>query len=118
MPLSEASLTIPLDSLVALPPGAAYTRKDGQANLTVTYERKGSQPGKLNVKASCDSLMLVCEEYLEIISSLRNTIRQMESQAEVVEKPPVNYWEYIIYFLAGLVTGAVLTVITLTIKRK
>lgn len=118
VPLSETSLRIPLDDLLALPSGAVFTSSDGQASVTLSHEKGGDgQAGVIIAHAQCDSLMLVTEEYLETIRSLRNTIEQMESQAEVVEEPTTNGWKYVLYFMAGLVTGAVLTVITLNFRK-
>lgn len=72
VPKSEVSLAISPDSLHSLPPGASYSGRNGQASVKVMLKAAtATEPEKIYVYATCDSLQLQCESYERTIRNLR-----------------------------------------------
>lgn len=68
-------MTIASDSLRRLPEGAVYADKSGQARVEVSRKAAtATEPERIYVYASCDSLALQCERY-------ERTIRNMQRSA-------------------------------------
>ena len=115
VPLSEVILDIPTDSLFGLPPGAAYTKKSGQARISVNLvrESRGNNGSvvsgtRLIVVGTCDSLQLQGDEYEKTIVSLKKKLQRMESQNKsseektVKRKKPPSYFLLLMLFAAGI----------------
>lgn len=123
VPKSEVTLTIPTDSLRRLPSGAVYTGRNGQANVHVSrVAATRDEPERIYVYASCDSLQLQCEryertirnlhiEYGEMLSAMYAQLEESHSQEEVSEKPPNGIGTRIKWYLAGLLSGIIVTII-------
>lgn len=123
VPKSEVSLTIPTESLLSLPAGAGYTGRNGQANVHVSrVAATRDEPERIYVYASYDSLQLQCEryertirnlhsEYGEMLSVLYAQLAESHSQDEVKEKPPNGIGTSLKWYLAGLLSGIIGTII-------
>ncbi|WP_281818330.1 hypothetical protein [Parabacteroides goldsteinii] len=98
VPPSLAELTIPMDSLRKLPEGAAYTKKSGQATLTLKIKGDSVQG-----TASCDSLQQQVFELQEQLHQARDRLEQ--SQTEI--KPAANPLKHYLY---GVLTGIILVI--------
>lgn len=124
VPKSEVSLTIATDSLRRLPAGASYSERSGQASVKVTRRAAtDTEPEYIYVYATCDSLLLQCERYERTIRSLHKdygeqlngmVTRLAEARQEVQElkeKPPNGIGTALKWYLAGLVSGIIGTII-------
>lgn len=117
VPMSSVSLTLNLDTLHKLPPGAGYMAKQGQANVKVTrIAPTENNPERLVVESSCDSLELVCTNYSKTISTLKRQLQSAENKnsemKEVAEERYRNMIRFaLLYIMAGVLTGAFITMI-------
>jgi hypothetical protein len=124
VPMSEVSLTIATDSLRRLPVGASYSERSGQASVKVSRKAAtATEPEYIYVYATCDSLQLQCERYERTIRNLHKDygeqlnglkIRLAESKQELQEleeKPPNPIGTALKWYLAGLVSGIIGTII-------
>ena len=120
-------LTIPLDSLLRLPEGASYTARSGRAHVSVSLRRTGdvgtaqqrrTEPGGMTVyvESGCDSLARLCsyyEEENERLSVANSHQTATMSTKENEEKTSARVWlELLSTFIAGLLLGGVITLIT------
>ena len=100
-------MSIPVDSLRKLPPGAAYEKKSGQAGLKLAYNN-----GNIQASASCDSLQYLVYTYEETIDRLTKENAELREQI----KPPENPLKWYLY---GVLAGVIITVsIILFIKYR
>ena len=76
---SEARMTLPMVQLAALPEGAGYSARSGQATASVTRGRGDS----LIITSTCDSLARQVISLTEELTRIRN-----ETGEEVEEPPP------------------------------
>lgn len=108
VPMETVTLTIAADSLRKLPVGASYSARSGRASVEV---RKGRTADTLVVYASCDSLQRMVEEYERRLKSHSKETEESKETTETAEtrKPPDRWWAYMATFIAGLVSGAVIT---------
>ena len=117
VPMSKVSLTLNVDSLRLLPPGAGYTARQGQAHVNVTRRaRTAKEPEQLVIESGCDSLELVCAIYSKTIRTLKRQLQAVSSfSSEQTEatKERSAYGVKIMFFtfLAGLVAGIVFILI-------
>lgn len=124
VPMSAVTLTIATDSLRSLPAGASYSERSGQASVKVSRKAAtATEPEYIYVYASCDSLQLQCERYERTIRSLHKDYgeqlngmltRLAEARQEVQElkeKPPNGIGTALKWYLAGLVSGIIGTII-------
>lgn len=89
VPESKVTLSIPVDSVLALPTGASYSQKSGQARVNIRRETVAGDQGEvIVVEATCDSLQLVCEEYMRTIQSLKKELAaaQHDSSEQMVKR--------------------------------
>lgn len=98
-----------MDSLRKLPEGAAYTKKSGQATLTLKVKGDSIQG-----IASCDSLRQLVFELEEQLHEARDRLEQAEKVAEPVAIP---FWERFKWFLTGTLTGVILVIIIKKIRK-
>ena len=119
VPMSEVEMSIPIDSLLLLPPAASYSVKSGQANAKVS--REGSN---VIIYASCDSLDRLVTYYRKESQSYKRRYEDLALTHKALEQTVVeessNKIKTLFSGLAmGLVAGAVITtVINHLIKRK
>lgn len=121
VPMSAVTLTIATDSLRSLPIGASYTDRSGQASVSVLRKAAtATEPEYIYVYASCDSLELQCERYERTIRTLHRDYGErmnemhvglMASSQEVVEKPPNAIKTALKWYLYGLLSGILATII-------
>lgn len=119
VPADSLTLTMPLDSLLDLPQGAVYVKDSGRAHARVTVSRPEGKPAVVYVSAWCDSLARLVASYesssLTSSSADMRTERAQNDIQTVSEHPPNTIRKLIISFIAGILTGAVTTII---IRRK
>lgn len=125
VPMSAVSLTLPADSLRQLPPGAAYTARQGQASVKVSRKAPTAQePERIVIEAGCDSLELVCARYAKTISTLKRQLKiasdsKAEHKEEAKESTGNGFLMRLKYFLAGLLAGVIGIVYTfIKLKKK
>lgn len=81
IPPSQVSLTIPVDSLPALPQGASYHGRSGQAGIEVS--RQGDQ---ILVTGTCDSLEREVEYYSDLYCETLQQLHEQQQRFQTVEK--------------------------------
>lgn len=106
VPESKVTLSIPVDSVLALPTGASYSQKSGQARVNIRRGTVAGDQGEvIVVEATCDSLQLVCEEYMRTIQSLKKELAaaQHDSKSEqMVKRGSDGVRMVVVFVLAGL----------------
>lgn len=112
VPMSEVTLTLRADSLFELPSGASYHAKSGRATLDVS---KGTEPGTIVVYASCDSLQRLVEYYERLAGEYKASLDRRTEEVKEEKKPPNVWWKILGAFIAGWLSG---TVVTLIIKKR
>lgn len=105
IPSSLAELTIPTDSLRKLPEGAAYTKKSGQATLTLKVKGDSIQG-----TASCDSLQ---QQVFNLEEELHQARDRLEQQETIKEPPEFTFKCY----LSGIITGIISFIIFQFIRK-
>lgn len=95
---SLAELTIPMDSLRKLPEGAAYTKKSGQATLTLQL-----QGDSIHGIATCDSLQQSVFLLEEELHQARDRLKQSQTERKPAPNPLKPY-------LYGVLTGFILSI--------
>ena len=131
VPMSSVTLTIATDSLRSLPAGASYSERSGQASVKVTRRAAtATEPEYIYVYATCDSLQLQCERYERYIRNLHKDYGEQlngmvtrlaearQAVQEVKEKPPNVIGTALKWYLAGLVSGIIGTIIIFIKLRK
>lgn len=108
LPASALTLKIPAADLLALPAGASYHGKNGQAGVDVT-----SRGDTLVVTSTCDSLQRLALWYEEELTRIRG---DTVSVAEASETDSGRRFDpvktVLIAFIAGVASGIVLTLLT------
>lgn len=112
VPKSEVTLTLRADSLLELPSGSSYHAKSGRATLDVS---KGAEPGTIVVYASCDSLQQLVYYYEQLASKYKASLERQAEEVKEEKKPPNVWWRIFGAFIAGWLSG---TVVTLIIKKR
>lgn len=109
IPLSRATLRIPLDSLRRLPGGAIYQERDGRATVSATVK-----DGMLVVHAECDSLQQLVYELEERLSAQR----EQATTREEIKAPIGNFRTRLKWYSSGLLTGLIAALLWTRRKRK
>jgi hypothetical protein len=79
-------LTLKIDSIIALPVGAKYENKQGQATVTVQL----SESGVLTASANCDSLTFLVDELRTEIYHLNKEKTDFTSESNETKIVEVN----------------------------
>lgn len=87
-----------MDSLRRLPEGAAYTKKTGQATLTLKVKGDSIQG-----TASCDSLQQAVFHLEEQLYQARDRLEQQQTETKPAANPLKHY-------LCGVLTGVILAI--------
>lgn len=107
-------IAVSVDSLLKLPEGAAYTKRSGQANIKVV-----THGDTVYVTGTCDSLQRQVEYYEALYHTARDALEQHESQYQQERKQRTNPAKIaLVFFIAGLFTGSITTIIIITKRRK
>lgn len=104
IPVEKAPLIIPIANLHNLPTGARFMAKEGRA--TAEVEVKGDT---LYVTATCDSLQQLVLQYEKELTYLRDKTEDVKEQSKSAF--PFKW------FLIGVLTGFILTIIGLIFKK-
>lgn len=97
IPSSIVQLTIPTDSLRKLPEGAAYTKKSGQATLTLKVKGDSIQG-----TASCDSLQQQVISLEEELHHARDRLEQVNKESKPAVIPFLVKFKW---YLTGILTA-------------
>lgn len=109
IPSSLAQLTVPMGSLCKLPSGASYTAQSGQAALKLVYDK-----GNILASASCDSLQ---EVVYNLEEELHRTYFGQEERQKKEEPVICTIWTKLKWYLSGVLTVIILTIIIQTIQK-
>lgn len=129
VPKSEVKLTIAADSLRNLPVGAVWREHSGQASVEVSRRAATeTEPERIVVYASCDSLVLQCERYERQIRNLSFVNSELLSELaatsssrkeEVREKATNGVVTSLKWFFAGMIIGIIsITIILSNLKNR
>ena len=108
VPESKVEMVIPVENLHNLPPGAAYTDKNGQANVKVT-----ARNDSLYVAASCDRLQVQCERYEKELTRIRS-----DTDRQVTEIKKNSVQTLFKWCLTGFLAGIISTITIIIIKKR
>lgn len=113
IPMSVATLSVPSTKLAALPLGAGYSVKSGQAMVNITKGENDS----LIITATCDSLARQVILLTEELTRIRNETQTKEKPPQVVNEPTGWQWFWI---RTGQLAaaGVILLVIKRTLKKR
>lgn len=113
VPMSAVSLTLNMDSLHLLPPGAGYTAQQGRAHVKVS-RKAGTElePEQIVIEACCDSLELVCARYAKTVSKLKQQLKiasdsKTEHKEEAKKSASSDFLMRLKYYLAGVLAGVI-----------
>lgn len=107
-------MAVSVDSLLKLPAGAAYTRRSGQANIKVA-----THGDTVYITGTCDSLQRQVEYYEALYHTARDALEQQHEQYQQERKLRTNPANIALaFFIAGLFTGSITTIIIITKRRK
>ena len=112
VPQDQVHLIIPLDSIGRLPSGASFNNKKGRANVKASL---GKQDDKdvIIIDASCDSLQMLCLYYEEQNKKLTRQNAELSNAIKTEKEPCSNPVKVAIFsFIAGLISGIVITIKT------
>jgi hypothetical protein len=91
VPPARATLDLTIDSIVALPTGAKFSKTDGRATVTVQKTKSG-----IEATASCDSLNVLVEELRTEVTRLRNEQSDYKSEVDeeiTTEGNRLSWWQ-------------------------
>lgn len=119
VPEETVRLTIATDSLSRLPSGASYNSRRGRASVKVgRIAATESEPERIYVESTCDSLLVQCERYERRIREQSRTIGKMISAAkrmateQEIRKNANGIGTALKWSLIGLLTGIILGALT------
>lgn len=112
IPASAVKLTVPADKLKALPEGAVYSGKNGQAGLRIGSDSDGN----IVAEASCDSLQRMVLLYQEELNRIRGESQKKEIRQETAEESRKT--AFLTDYLLGMVSGLAVYIGTYYIIQK
>jgi hypothetical protein len=92
VPASKATLKLSIDSVIALPVGAGFTARQGQATVTVSK----TEGGMIEASANCDSLTLLVDELRTEVYHLnkeKTDIKSELSEQKIIEVNRLTLWQ-------------------------
>ena len=108
--MSQARITISVDSLLKLPAGASYHKRSGQAGAEVSL--KGDT---IFVTATCDSLQREVEYYEEQYHATLEALDNLKERVQTAREHRSNPIKIALSALiTGLFVGVISTIIILT----
>ena len=97
-----------------MPEGASYTASSGRAHVKASVKQNGGgKPPTLVIESGCDSLARLCALYEAENERLSVANSHLASNAQTAveeRKKQKSNWRWV--FIAGLVAGAVITILT------
>jgi hypothetical protein len=105
------NLKVPIQSLLNLPDDAAFTGKNGRANVAVKV-----QGDTIVVEAKCDSLQALCEYYERELTRIRGDTSDYKSEVE--EEVTTGIQSPFKWFSIGFVAGVIITIIFIIYIKK
>lgn len=115
MPESRVEMRISVDSLLKLPQGATYHRKNGQARAEVSI-----RGDTIYVTGTCDSLARQVEYYENLYHTARDALEAQNRESAKAESKERSYptWLLITTFILGLAFGAITTIFIIVKQQK
>lgn len=110
--MSQARITISVDSLLKLPAGASYNKRSGQAGAEVSL-----RGDTIFVTATCDSLQREVEYYEELYYRAQDALEQCQNNLRTEQEWRSGLLAKLItLFFMGFVAG-VLTTVTIILSK-
>lgn len=113
MPAKTATMDLSIDALTALPVGASYEVQDGRASAKVTR----TPDAGINITASCDSLLLLIEEYKEEVYHLQKVNTALKTELNSVETIEDNKLSGFVWFQIWIGRIAILLLVIYVIIK-
>ena len=111
--MSQARITISVDSLLKLPAGASYHKRSGQAGAEVSL-----RGDTIFVTATCDSLQREAEYYEERYYAALRALEQQKENVQTEREQRSNPIKIALAaFIVGLFVGVLSTITILTKNR-
>ena len=114
VPESRVTLRLDADSIKALPQGAGYTARKGQAHVRVSQRTAAGKEksGQIIIEASCDSLEVQCARYEQRIETMQSQLTAAEcllsTQKQTSKELQLWGFRTILYaFIVGMASGIV-----------
>ena len=106
--MSQARITVSVDSLLKLPEGAAYRESNDRAHVEATH-----QGGIIYITGTCDSLQRQVEYYEALYHTARDALEQAEQsllQEQQKKTSTTPWWVDLALLMFGYVVGAAATI--------
>ncbi len=111
--MSQARITVSVDSLLKLPAGASYHKRSGQAGAEVSL-----RGDTIFVTATCDSLQREVEYYEEQYQATLEALDNLKESVQTEREHRSNPIKIALAaFIAGLFVGVLSTIIILSKSR-
>lgn len=111
--MSQAQITVSVDSLLKLPAGASYHKRSGQAEAEVSL-----RGDIIFVTATCDSLQREVEYYEEQYQATLEALDNLKESVQTEREQRSNPIKIALAaFIAGLFVGVLSTIIILSKSR-
>lgn len=108
VPREESLLEIAIADLGRLPENAEYRSENGRASASVR-----NRDGTIVVRATCDSLLRLCEYYELQASRHKRALERRENEDRMEKERRSNPVRMpLIAYIAGVATGIVLTILS------
>lgn len=114
VPESRVEMAVSVDSLLKLPEGASYSKRNGQANIKVA-----AHGDTVYITGTCDSLQRQVEYYEALYHTARDALEQQHEQYQQERKQRTSLAKIALaFFIAGIISGAITTIIIITKRQK
>lgn len=114
VPASQVNMRLDLEAVRALPPGASYQAKDGNATATVTKHADNT----IGITANCDSLNILVESLTREVYRLKAIETELKThlnEQKTIEVNKLNGWQH--FQIYGFRLMAAALIIYLLIKK-